>query len=90
LKEVVKGENVVVYVEGSDKYGRILGTVIMGNENINALMVEDGLAWVFREYAQDVEGAALLELESVAREKRKGLWTDNAPIYPADFRNSQK
>ena len=90
LREVVKGENVVVYIEGVDKYGRTIGTVNMGNENINALMVEDGYAWVYDQYAQDVQGAGLNELESVAREKKKGLWQDANPIYPADFRKSQK
>ncbi|MEI6747283.1 MAG: thermonuclease family protein [Methylococcaceae bacterium] len=90
LREVVKGEKVVVYDEGTDKYGRMIGTVMMGNENINALMVEDGYAWVYDQYAQDVQGAGLNELESVAREKKKGLWIDANPIYPAEFRKSQK
>ena len=90
LREVVKGEKVVVYDDGSDKYGRMIGTVKMGNENINALMVEDGYAWVYDQYAQDVHGAALNELESVAREKRKGLWQDTNPIEPSEFRKSQK
>ncbi len=90
LREVVKGEKVVVYDEGTDQYGRMIGTVKMGNENINALMVEDGYAWVYDQYAQDVQGAGLNELESVAREKKKGLGQDANPIYPADFRKSQK
>ena len=90
LREVVKGENVVVYDEGTDKYGRMIGTVMMGNENINALMVEDGYAWVYDQYAQDVQGAGLNELESVAREKKKGLWQDANPIEPSEFRKSQK
>jgi micrococcal nuclease len=90
LREVVKGEKVVVYDEGTDQYGRMIGTVKMGNENINALMVEDGYAWVYDQYAQDVQGAGLNELESVAREKKKGLWQDANPIEPSEFRKSQK
>ncbi|MGB4497238.1 MAG: thermonuclease family protein [Methylococcaceae bacterium] len=90
LREVVKGEHVVVYDEGTDQYGRMIGTVIMGNENINALMVEDGYAWVYDQFAKDVDGAALNELEQVAREKKKGLWQDANPIPPADFRHAQK
>ena len=58
----------------------------------------NSLAYVFsplvlephNEYAQDVQGAGLNELESVAREKKKGLWQDANPIYPAEFRRSQK
>lgn len=90
LREVVKGENVTVQIDTIDKYGRSVGTVYMGNENINALMVQDGYAWLYDQYAQDAEGAAINELEQVAREKKKGLWQDANPIPPSEFRRSQK
>ena len=90
LREVVKGEPVTVQIDTVDRYGRSVGTVYMGNENINAMMVQDGLAWVYDQYAQDVQGAGLNELESVAREKKKGLWIDANPVYPSEFRASQK
>lgn len=90
LREVVRGEVVTVEIDTVDKYGRSVGTVKMGNENINAMMVEDGLAWVYDQYALDVQGAGLHELEEVAREKHKGLWQDANPIRPSDFRQSQK
>ena len=90
LKEVARGEPVTVQIDTVDKYGRSVGTVFMGNENLNAIMVEDGYAWVYDQYAQDVQGAGLNELEQVAREKKKGLWQDANPIPPSDFRKSQK
>ncbi len=90
LREVVRGEDVRVQIDTIDKYGRSVGTVYMGNENINAMMVEDGLAWVYDEYAMDAQGAGLNELEQVAREKHKGLWQDANPVEPSEFRKSQK
>ena len=90
LREMIKGEVVTVEVIDVDKYGRTIGDVRMGKDHVNALMVQDGFAWVYTEYAKDAEGAGLNELESVAREKKKGLWQDANPIYPADFRKSQK
>lgn len=90
LREVVRGEDVTVQIDTIDKYGRGVGTVFMGNENLNAMMVEDGYAWFFDYFAQDEQGAVLKKLESVAREKHKGLWQDLNPINPADFRRSQK
>ena len=90
LREMINGEVVNVEVQNIDQYGRTVGDVRMGKDHINAIMVTDGLAWVYREYAKDAEGAGLLELESVAREKHKGLWIDANPIYPADFRKSTK
>ena len=90
LREMIKGEVVTVEVINVDQYGRKIGDVRMGKDHINALMVQDGLAWVYTEYAKDAEGAGLNELEQVAREKGLGLWQDANPIYPADFRKSTK
>ncbi len=90
LREVARGEPVTVQIDTVDKYGRSVGTVFMGNENLNAMMVEDGYAWVFDYFAQDEQGDELRKLETVARENHKGLWIDANPINPADFRKSQK
>jgi len=90
LREVARGEPVTVQIDTVDKYGRSVGTVFMGNENLNAMMVEDGYAWVFDYFAQDEQGDELRKLETVARENHKGLWIDSNPETPADFRRSQK
>jgi endonuclease YncB( thermonuclease family) len=90
LREMVRGETVTVQIDTIDRYGRSVGTVTMGKDNINAIMVEDGYAWVYDEYAMDAQGAGLNELEQVAREKKKGLWQDANPTNPAEFRKSQK
>jgi endonuclease YncB( thermonuclease family) len=87
LREMIKGEKVSVEVQSVDQYGRTVGNVKMGKDNINAIMVQDGLAWVYREYVTDT---GLIELENVAKEKGAGLWADANPIYPADFRKANK
>ena len=81
------GEKVSVEVQSVAQYGRTVGNVKMGKDNINAIMVEDGLAWVYREYVTDT---GLIELENAAKEKGLGLWADANPIYPADFRKANK
>ena len=88
LREIVNGETVDVDVAAIDRYGRSVGTVMMGNENINALMVQDGYAWVYREFSKG--GDDLMLLEKDARRRRIGLWSLDNPIYPSDFRKSQK
>jgi endonuclease YncB( thermonuclease family) len=90
LREVARGEPVTVQIDTVDKYGRSVGTVFMGNENLNAMMVEDGYAWVFDYFAKDEQGDELRKLETIARENHKGLWIDANPENPADFRKSQK
>jgi endonuclease YncB( thermonuclease family) len=45
--------------------------VFLDGRNINAEMVEDGAAWVYRKYSRDPH---LLELERQARAQGRGLW----------------
>jgi endonuclease YncB( thermonuclease family) len=55
----------------TDRYQRLVGRVFLDGRNINAEMVEDGAAWVYRKYSSDPH---LLELERQAREQGRGLW----------------
>lgn len=68
---------------GMDSYGRTLGTVIVGGANINAAMVNQGMAWAYRRYMTD---RSLVRLEQQARAAHRGLWNDPAPIAPWLFR----
>ena len=62
-----------VRVEASkkDRYGRWIGRVHLGQRDINAEMVEEGHAWVYRRYSRDPH---LLDLEAQARKEKRGLW----------------
>jgi endonuclease YncB( thermonuclease family) len=55
----------------TDRYQRLVGRVFLNGRNINAEMVEDGAAWVYRKYSKDPH---LLDLERQAREQGRGLW----------------
>jgi endonuclease YncB( thermonuclease family) len=60
-----------VEVTDTDRYGRTVGHVYLGDRHINREMVREGHAWVYRKYLED---QSLLEDEKVAREAGKGLW----------------
>lgn len=74
---------VTVADAGVDGYGRTLGTVIVGGANINAAMVNQGMAWAYRWYLAD---RSLVRLEQQARAAHRGLWNDPAPVAPWLFR----
>lgn len=76
---------VTVADTGVDGYGRQLGTVFVGGQNINAAMVDRGMAWAYRQYLTD---RSLIRLEQQARVARRGLWRDPAPVAPWRFRRS--
>ena len=73
---------------GPDKYGRTLGTVFVGAVNVNAELVKQGAAWVYRAYPfpPELEG-----LEAQAQAAKRGLWA--LPVDqrcpPWDFRHKE-
>ena len=61
----------IVVVVDTDRYGRTVGTVWVEGRNVNAEMVRQGHAWVYRQYLRD---RSLLAVEDEARRARRGLW----------------
>ncbi len=87
LAELVFRKAVRVDEAGHDRYGRVIGTIYVGDLNVNAQMVRQGMAWVYRQYEND---KMLYELESDAKTRRLGLWADPDPIAPWDYRRNKR
>lgn len=86
LGGLVFDREVRVSVTGADRYGRTLGRVYVGPNDINAEMVRQGAAWAYRKYLAD---QSLLRLEQQARGARRGLWSMPAEqiVAPWDWRS---
>ena len=69
LSDLVFGKDVRVTVEDIDRYGRTVGRVYAGSVDVNAEMVRQGAAWVYRQYSRD---PMLLRHEQEARDARRG------------------
>jgi micrococcal nuclease len=67
------GEDVTILHNGEfDRYGRLIGEVILPNgQNLNKMLVKEGLAVHFKKYSDSEEYA---QLEVFARQKKIGLW----------------
>ena len=78
---LVFGKEVTLQTYGKDKYGRTLAYVLLPDgTNVNHELVKNGWCWWYRKYAPgDIE---LEELEKSARDAKKGLWQDPAPVPP--------
>ncbi|MCR9143829.1 MAG: thermonuclease family protein [bacterium] len=84
LADLVAGRTVTVLIQDEDPYGRLVGVVYADDEtDVNAKMVDLGLAWVYRRYTNDPE---LIELEEDARDAGRGLWRDPDPLPPHVWR----
>lgn len=85
LKDKVNGKKVRVLVKGKDNYNRYVSVILLGNEDINRLMVKNGYAWAYLHYSKDYE-----EDMKEAQAKRIGLWQEDNPQEPSEFRRNQK
>lgn len=83
------GKDVIIQTRGKDKYGRTIGEVILEDgTNVNHELVKEGWCWWYRKYAP---GNTVLEgLEKNAREAKKGLWVDPAPVPPWVYRKAKR
>ena len=79
-------KQVRIETTGKDRYGRTLAFVYVGNTCINRELLKAGMAWHFKKYNSSSE---LGKLESTARSKKTGLWSQPSPIPPWDFRKKK-
>lgn len=70
--------------KGEDRYGRTLATITCAGVDANAEQVRRGWAWVYIQYAP--KDSPLYALEREARLGKRGLWADDEPTPPWDWR----
>ena len=85
LSSLVFGQTVRVEQQDRDRYGRVVGRVFVGPVDVNAALVRDGWAWVYRRYSRD---PSLPPLEAAARAARRGLWAAPNPMPPWEWRRA--
>lgn len=73
-----------------DRYGRVVGVVIVDGKNVNQSLIKAGLAWQYRKYCKEDFCRDWLELEKTAEALKVGLWADNDPVPPWDWRKGAR
>lgn len=72
---------------GLDDQGRLVALVTLAHgPSLNADLVANGWAWVDQDECRSQDCAGWLLLEEKAREEHLGLWLDEHPIPPAEWR----
>jgi endonuclease YncB( thermonuclease family) len=62
--------------------------VTRGTLDVNAYMVEAGWAWVYEKYAKE-QLEKLKQLESEAQQAKRGIWAQENPVAPWDWRKKK-
>ena len=68
---------------GYDRYGRLLGTLIIDCQDINLLSIKEGYSWHFKKFSKDPDYSVA---EKLSRNNNLGLWNLENPIPPWDWR----
>ncbi len=89
LASIVAGQQVTVEYQKRDRYGRIVGKVLHDGIDVCLEQVKAGFAWHYKKYQheQSAEDRELYaDAENKARNERLGLWRENNPMPPWDYR----
>lgn len=90
-RRLVFRQNVTVEEKDTDRYGRIVAIVQCRGKLLNRELVREGLAWYYPRYCRDQPLCGELQsLEQAARKYRRGIWRDDDPIAPWDWKRQQK
>jgi endonuclease YncB( thermonuclease family) len=89
LSDLIFSKDVRIVQQDIDRYGRLVGHVYVGNTHVNRRLVQDGMAWVYRQYSKD---STLLEGEQEAKEAKRGLWSlpSTEQVPPWEWRRGVK
>ena len=91
LSSLAARQRLLVEPLDMDRYGRSVALVRLPDGTLlNEVLVADGLAWVYEEYCREDLCQRLRELEQQARRERRGLWAENDPTRPAEWRRRHK
>jgi endonuclease YncB( thermonuclease family) len=93
LSRMVFGESVRVEYEKHDRYGRIVGKILMDGHDASLEQLRVGFAWHYKQYQREqsrADRSAYAEVEHEAQQAQAGLWRDPAPVPPWTWRLEQR
>lgn len=93
LRRLVADRWLVLRVIKRDRYGRLVGRLMLNDRDIGLILVRKGLAWHFKRYEHEQARAVrgqYQEAQLAARENGLGVWTDPAPTPPWEWRRQNR
>ncbi|MDO4575930.1 MAG: thermonuclease family protein [Planctomycetia bacterium] len=83
LEQLVSGKEVRAEIDKIDAYGRTVCHVFVENMDVEERMLHEGLAWHYKKYNTDPRLSAA---EASARAGRRGIWQEEHPVPPWQWR----
>lgn len=93
LSDLAYRQRAQVEWDKTDRYGRIIGKVLVGDLDVCLEQIRRGLAWHYKKYEDEQpleDRQSYANAEEGARKAKVGLWGDPAPIPPWDWRKVKR
>lgn len=93
LSDLAFGKLATIEWGKKDKYGRIVGKVMIDGSDVSLEMLKQGMAWHFKEYEKEqseLDRVMYAKAEVDASSSKAGLWQDKHPMAPWDWRKAQR
>ncbi|MFM1880689.1 MAG: hypothetical protein RLZZ344_923 [Pseudomonadota bacterium] len=93
LERLLKESPLQVTILKKDVYGRWLTSIVVSDRDLGQQLIEEGHAWFFRRYQSDLTAEQRRQYdwaEQKAREDRRGLWAEEQPVAPWEFRQRRR
>lgn len=93
LSDLIYDKDVIVEYSKYDRYGRVIGKILLHSADVNLEQIKKGLAWHYKKY-QNEQSASDQKLyadeEIKAQAAQVGLWQEPNAIPPWDWRHSKR
>lgn len=93
LAVLVFNKQVTVEWDKFDRYRRTVGKVLVNGTDANLEQIKAGMAWWYEKYRKEQspdDQKSYRVAEQQARMQRTGLWRDNNPLPPWDWRKTRR
>ncbi|NLB63382.1 MAG: thermonuclease family protein [Fibrobacter sp.] len=89
VDSLIMGKEVKIQLINTDRYQRLVGDVWVNDSlNLNAWLIANGYAWWYKQYGKD--RPEWEKLEAQARRQKLGLWSQNDPTPPWEWRKMKR
>ena len=89
-RQRVEGQRVELRSKEWDKYGRLVAVVHIGGNSLNEELLREGLVWVHIYYCKEPICRKWRRLEKEARMAKRGLWKQDTPVPPWEWKQNYK
>jgi endonuclease YncB( thermonuclease family) len=93
LSDLAYGRTVSVEANKRDRYGRLIGKVLVDGEDANLEQIQRGCGWHYKRYMNEQsldDRLTYNATEKTARAGRVGLWADPDPVAPWEWRQASR